>query len=182
MPFKQMGQYEDEELGGLYYNRFRYYDSGSGVYISRDPISIEGGLNIYAYVKDSNILVDIFGLTDFSFWLAKGKSNYSNYMSDSYTGITNNFPRRFVQHGGQNGELKKLENTGHLTKNQSRCVEQAIIDNKGMEHLNNKINSINPKRKIYREAVEWGEDWILSNDGKIAEKIGIDKSKKMKCK
>lgn len=27
IPFRQLGQYEDEELEGLYYNRFRYYDS-----------------------------------------------------------------------------------------------------------------------------------------------------------
>ncbi len=58
-----MGQYEDAELGGLYYNRFRYYDSGSGVYISQDPIGLSGGLNLYAYVGDSNSWVDILGLS-----------------------------------------------------------------------------------------------------------------------
>ncbi len=64
IPFRQMGQYEDEELGGLYYNRFRYYDSGSGVYISQDPIGLVGGFNLYAYVKDSNTRIDPFGLYD----------------------------------------------------------------------------------------------------------------------
>ena len=182
IPFRQMGQYEDEELDGLYYNRFRYYDSGSGVYISQDPISIEGGLNIYAYVKDSNIWVDIFGLTDFNSWLIKGKSNYSNYMSDSYTGITDNFKRRSIEHGGRHGIIEKLENTGNLTKNQSRCVEQAIIKNVGIDNLNNKINSINPKRDIYKEAVEWGEGWVKKNDQDAAEKIGLNKLKKIKCK
>jgi RHS repeat-associated protein len=180
VPFRQMGQYEDVELGGLYYNRFRYYDSGSGVYLSQDPISIEGGLNIYAYVRDSNFWVDIFGLTDFSSWLAKGKSNYSNYLSDTYTGITNDFDRRSLEHGGQNGELRKLKNTGDLTKNQSRCVEQAIIENVGMDNLNNKINSINPKRDIYKEAVNWGESWIQKNDKEIAKKIRL--SNKVACK
>ena len=62
IPFRQMGQYEDAELGGVYYNRFRYYDSGSGVYISQDPIGLEGGLALYGYVKDSNSWVDVFGL------------------------------------------------------------------------------------------------------------------------
>ena len=63
IPFRQMGQYEDAELGGVYYNRFRYYDSGSGVYISQDPIGLHSGqLNFYAYVKDCNSLVDVFGL------------------------------------------------------------------------------------------------------------------------
>ena len=50
IPFRQMGQYEDEELFGLYYNRFRYYDSWSGVYISQDPIGLSGGFNFNAYV------------------------------------------------------------------------------------------------------------------------------------
>ncbi|MCJ1810222.1 RhsD protein, partial [Flavobacterium covae] len=38
MPFRQIGQYEDPELEGLYYNRFRYYDCTIGNYISQDPI------------------------------------------------------------------------------------------------------------------------------------------------
>ena len=60
-PFRYQGQYEDEETG-LYYNRFRYFDSSIGCYISQDPISIQGGLNIYAYVYDLNSWIDIFGL------------------------------------------------------------------------------------------------------------------------
>ena len=34
-------QYEDSETG-LYYNRFRYYDSSTGNYISQDPIGLAG--------------------------------------------------------------------------------------------------------------------------------------------
>ena len=33
------------------------------MYISQDPISIAGGLNIYAYVHDSNSWIDPFGLS-----------------------------------------------------------------------------------------------------------------------
>ena len=63
IPLRQMGQYEDAELGGLYYNRFRYYDSDNGTYISQDPIGLHSGqLNFYAYVEDVNSLVDVFGL------------------------------------------------------------------------------------------------------------------------
>ena len=61
IPFRQLGQYEDEEIG-LYYNRFRYYDPRIGNYISQDPISILGGLNTFAYVFDCNIGVDVMGL------------------------------------------------------------------------------------------------------------------------
>jgi RHS repeat-associated protein len=53
---------EDVETG-LYYNRFRYYSPETGLYISQDPIKLEGNNpNFYAYVSDSNSFVDVFGL------------------------------------------------------------------------------------------------------------------------
>ncbi|MCX8581329.1 hypothetical protein J3U18_06465 [Gilliamella sp. B3482] len=63
IPFRQLGQYEDVETG-LYYNRFRYYNSETGQYISKDPIGLQGNNpNLYAYVHDSNAWVDPFGLS-----------------------------------------------------------------------------------------------------------------------
>ena len=41
IPFRQLGQYEDDETR-LYYNRFRYYDPRIGNYISQDPIRLIG--------------------------------------------------------------------------------------------------------------------------------------------
>jgi len=62
VPFRQLGQYEDEETG-LYYNRFRYYDPNTGGYISQDPIGLAGNNpTLYGYVRDINIWVDRFGL------------------------------------------------------------------------------------------------------------------------
>ena len=62
IPFRQLGQYEDVETG-LYYNRFRYYNPDSGMYISQDPIGLAGNNpNFYAYTFDSNSEVDLFGL------------------------------------------------------------------------------------------------------------------------
>jgi RHS repeat-associated protein len=55
-----LGQYEDVETG-LYYNRFRYYNPDSGLYLSQDPIRLLGGSEFYAYVRDSNSRVDKFG-------------------------------------------------------------------------------------------------------------------------
>ena len=54
IPFRQLGQYEDDETG-LYYNRFRYYDPNTGAYISQDPIKLAGNNpTLYGYVEDSN--------------------------------------------------------------------------------------------------------------------------------
>ena len=62
IPFKYQGQYEDIETG-LYYNRFRYYDSCIGNYISQDPIRLaSNSVNLYSYISDSNSWLDIFGL------------------------------------------------------------------------------------------------------------------------
>lgn len=60
-PFRFPGQYEDVETG-LYYNRFRYYDSKEGLYISQDPIQLAGGNRFYGYVRDPYVLIDPSGL------------------------------------------------------------------------------------------------------------------------
>ncbi|AEV97774.1 hypothetical protein A4D02_15985 [Niastella koreensis] len=64
LPFRYAGQYEDVETG-LYYNRFRYYDPEAGIYISQDPIRLLGGKQLYGYVNDPTVKVDIFGLSGF---------------------------------------------------------------------------------------------------------------------
>lgn len=56
------GQYEDEETG-LAYNRFRYYSTSEGMYLSQDPIGLAGGMRLYGYVRDTNFWIDPFGLT-----------------------------------------------------------------------------------------------------------------------
>ena len=62
IPFLYQGQYYDFETK-LAYNRFRYYSPETGAYISQDPIRLNGNnRNLYAYVKDSNRWVDVFGL------------------------------------------------------------------------------------------------------------------------
>ena len=62
VPFRYQGQYEDIETG-LYYNRFRYYSPDMGMYISSDPIGLNGNNpTLYGYVEDSNIWLDYFGL------------------------------------------------------------------------------------------------------------------------
>ncbi|MGM5629400.1 RHS repeat-associated core domain-containing protein [Apibacter raozihei] len=63
IPFRQAGQYEDNETG-LYYNRFRYYSPQTGSYLSKDPIGLDGNNpNTYAYVHDSNMESDPSGLS-----------------------------------------------------------------------------------------------------------------------
>jgi RHS repeat-associated protein len=60
-PIRLQGQYEDVE-SGLHYNRFRYYDSNIGSFISQDPIGLAGSNNLYAYGKNSLHVIDPLGL------------------------------------------------------------------------------------------------------------------------
>ncbi|EMB43791.1 RHS repeat-associated core domain-containing protein [Treponema denticola ATCC 33520] len=64
IPFRQVGQIEDSELEGLYYNRYRWYNSETGCYISQDPIGLKGGNpTLYGYVENPNAWIDVFGLS-----------------------------------------------------------------------------------------------------------------------
>ena len=60
-PIRFQGQYHDHETG-LHYNRHRYYDPGVGRFISQDPISYAGGLNLYFYGANPVLLIDPLGL------------------------------------------------------------------------------------------------------------------------
>jgi RHS repeat-associated protein len=74
------GQYYDRETG-LHYNYFRDYDPTGGRYVEADPIGLDGGMNLYAYV-DGNPLsyVDPLGLD---------KTNWDNRNGGILHGPTN---------------------------------------------------------------------------------------------
>lgn len=55
------GQYFDEETG-FHYNRHRYYSPYVGRFISKDPIGLLGGHNVYAYAPNPVEWVDPRGL------------------------------------------------------------------------------------------------------------------------
>nr|WP_228200100.1 RHS repeat-associated core domain-containing protein [Acinetobacter baumannii] len=56
------GQYFDEETG-LHYNRYRYYSPYVGRFVSKDPIGLLGGFNVYSYAPNPNNWVDPLGLS-----------------------------------------------------------------------------------------------------------------------
>jgi RHS repeat-associated protein len=53
-PFQFSGREFDSETG-LYYYRARYYDPGSGRFLSEDPIRINGGIDYYAFVLNDPV-------------------------------------------------------------------------------------------------------------------------------
>jgi RHS repeat-associated protein len=61
-PLRFQGQYFDAETG-LHYNRHRYYNPGTGRFLTPDPIKLAGGLNNYQYVPNPTGWVDPLGLS-----------------------------------------------------------------------------------------------------------------------
>jgi RHS repeat-associated protein len=63
-PFRFPGQYYDTETG-LHYNYYRTYNPGIGRYITPDPIGLEGGINLFTYVRSNPVtFADPLGLRD----------------------------------------------------------------------------------------------------------------------
>ncbi|UVK83644.1 DUF6531 domain-containing protein [Pseudomonas sichuanensis] len=66
-PIRFQGQYQDPETA-LHYNRYRYYEPKMARYVSRDPIGMQGGLNVYSYVSNAPVMrADPLGLWDVPF-------------------------------------------------------------------------------------------------------------------
>ena len=86
-PHRFQGQIYDQETG-LHYNRFRYYDSDIGRFISHDPIGLLGGDNHFQYAPNPVEWGDPWGLSTSNISTtihmgAQGKhiSGHNNYIS-----------------------------------------------------------------------------------------------------
>ncbi|MBQ8445587.1 MAG: RHS repeat-associated core domain-containing protein, partial [Opitutales bacterium] len=69
-PFRFSSEYYDSELDLIYYN-YRHYSPDLGRWLNRDPIEEQGGLNLYAFVRNSP--VSFFDLYGMSKWQQKGE-------------------------------------------------------------------------------------------------------------
>ena len=68
---------------------------------------------------------------------------------------------RMAAREAEHGE-KLTEVVGGLTRAGARGVEQAIIEQKGLGNLTNKINSIAKTNPMYQEAVQFGRQLLKS--------------------
>ncbi|MHB1176596.1 MAG: RHS repeat-associated core domain-containing protein, partial [Sulfuriferula sp.] len=80
---------EPDETGLIYY-RARYYDSTIGRFVSRDPIGLGGGINLYTYVGNNPVnLTDPLGLQAQSpLILAQGGNYFQTTLTDVGNGLT----------------------------------------------------------------------------------------------
>ncbi len=114
------GQYYDSETG-LYYNHFRYYNPGTGRYITSDPIGLDGGLNTYIYVTDNPVnYIDLLGLVDWNPDENSSSTNCYNYalgrMGYGNPGGYYLFPRatcdKLIEGAKKDGLIDPTENKG----------------------------------------------------------------------
>ncbi|SEK17355.1 RHS repeat-associated core domain-containing protein [Variovorax sp. OK212] len=61
-PIRFQGQHFDE-VTGLHYNRYRYYEPQSGSFVSNDPIKLAGGVHLNQYAPNPVAWVDPLGLS-----------------------------------------------------------------------------------------------------------------------
>ena len=101
----------------------------------------------------------------FDNWLNKGEVNNKVYfgMKDGkaqYTGITKQpLESRLYQHNAKGKGFSNLDpQTSGLTRNQARAIEQYYIEN-GPSEIN-KINSISPDNKYYKDAMNWAKNYL----------------------
>jgi RHS repeat-associated protein len=92
-------RYDSES--GLYYYRARYYDYYTGRFLQPDPIGYDDGLNVYAYVGNSPlILVDPFGLCK------GGLSGYERAKIAFLSGVSDAIDWWYKKSGGK--EMEKF--------------------------------------------------------------------------
>ena len=126
-PIKFQGQSLDVETG-LHYNRFRYYDSDVGMFISRDPIGLLGGNNVFQYAPNPVMWIDPWGLVkdeEIVYQLLKGDEIV-------YYGITERSAlERFNEHlrsDEKKGKFDRMEVIAeNLRHDEARTIEGALI-------------------------------------------------------
>ena len=182
IPFRQLGQYEDDETR-LYYNRFRYYDPRIGNYICQDPIRL-GGNNptLYGYVGDCNWDIDIFGLSDSSkLGAALGPAPGVNHDAHHIV-MANSTDSRMVSLRNQ------MENfTPPIGKNSKengiwlpRQSKDRIAGTKVTAHKGEGIHSDAYKQSIYDRLNNKGREEFIAELDLIKEELNDGKT--FKCK
>ena len=170
----------------MYYNRFRYYSPDTGTYLSKDPISIAGGFNVYAYVHDSNSFIDPFGLSGIGAWGEKVASKYLSNNGHQILGSVQNASG----HGFDlvtktaNGDINIIEVKTSQSKWRSKSNMSKWTDNnigKISGNTNGRWKNMPDYQKNLMDTIEKAK-----GKGKLNNKllqINIDKRKiRLKCK
>lgn len=135
-PIRFSTKYQDDETGLIYY-AFRYYNSDTGRWINRDPITENGGVNLYGMVRNNLIQwIDSLGLVDFFF--AQQRGSFDSFQLIPGVGGA-------VGVWGQNSWNANGDYSG------VGCSGTTSVSVSSSDHLgsrNNQCNSITPKSPV----------------------------------
>ena len=152
------GQYLDRETG-LHYNTFRYYDPDVGRFTTTDPISLEGGFNLYQYAPNALMWIDPWG------WCAKSSINrkvnnlkkkgfQEHHIASDKHSSTKNHPLFKLSGVSQQSRTNKimLPSTGslHPTRSIHKGRHRSIVNQKIGEKMDKIVNK--------GKAEGWGQD------------------------
>jgi RHS repeat-associated protein len=171
-PFKFQGQSLDIETG-LHYNRFRYYDSDVGMFISRDPIGLLGGSNVFQYAPNPVMWIDPWGLksangrTHITYEGVKDGKPYIGYASMDGVNRTAEEVLKYRYPNFDNFDIEPKPvyiGTDQKGKDIARGLEQRLFENRGgLNGTSNKQNPVgqkNSRRDIY---LQEADDYMKKN-------------------
>ena len=169
-PIRFQGQFFDSETN-LHYNRFRYYDSDVGMFVQRDPIQLEGGLNTFTYAPNPTSWIDPSGLQNKK--ITNCKCN-----DECPAGTMNPDKIHFMQSSAKNktGDYTVIDNANALSNG---TLQPEILKIKIWKDSNDKIWTLDHRRlaafKIAKKCVpyEWtSQKEIDSQMWKMTTKTG----------
>ena len=171
-PFRFQGQFFDGETG-LHYNRFRYYDSDVGMFISRDPIGLLGGNNVFQYAPNPIHWIDPWGLksangrTHITYEGVKDGKPYIGYASMDGVNRTAEEVLKYRYPNFDNFDIEPKPvyiGTDQKGKDIARGLEQRLFENRGgLNGTSNKQNPVgqkNSRRDIY---LQEADDYMKKN-------------------
>lgn len=162
-PIKFQGQCLDTETG-LHYNRFRYYDSDVGMFISRDPIGLLGGSNVFQYAPNPVMWIDPWGLStvylrNTEVYVGKAKvdarTRYGNKSraTDIFTDIPNTDTAQGVE---------------QIVYEEMLDMRKEGVLNEDLTNAQRPVN-MSDKNKVYRR--KWGFEWLKDTFGDDYQKV-----------
>ena len=142
---RYQGQYLDRETG-LHYNTFRYYDPDTGRFTQSDPIGLDGGFNLYVYVKSPLTYIDPLGLTGCS--IKPGKNFKDHFIRhkgllEKYLG--KKYPKWKVNEGAEFlKDIEMLRDSGKLVYIGQGTIKKGqplmeIYRGEGMTYISKKL-------------------------------------------
>jgi len=142
------GQYFDVETG-LHYNRFRYYDPGTGQFTQQDPIGLLGGINNYQYAPNPTGWVDPKGRTALKENPRRQQETIGNAVAgkleilpDNYDFLTDKYVNPINKSQVAHNRTVDIENLITTESPNFFMRDLNLVENAKIEYAKNPINKV----------------------------------------